>query len=405
MVLIFFKSTFTSLVIASIIFIILNLMASLYLIKNQSDETFEGIEYFKSGKDLIRTREMLYQGEPGITYDATISPIPHTLIDLISKDSPSYKVGIEGIRYLDNWDDEYVKKSLSDSSVFVIGGSTTFGDRVKNNYTLPGYLNYLDTNNTYLNFGTGAYDSIREINRLIYLLKKGYRPKKVIFVDGLNDITNFGRSPYKMHDTPNFWGIFLRKPSDVQIIFGHLQEQNTIQAFSQSLPIIQLIKHIQFSKKNLRKVYERHSGDFAEPTLLKKLLEYYWYWPSIRANWRENLSRDIIQYYKQSIAFTEALGRGFGFSVHFIYQPIGLIDKNNPFIKAGFENSNLFKIHNHVDLKWKSAISNGNLGMIDCSRSFADKTSNDYWVDPTHYSPRGNLLLAKCILNSIDRKN
>jgi hypothetical protein len=405
MVLIFFKNTFISLIIASAIFIILNLVAALYLIKNQKDETFDGGEYFYSGKDSIKISKMLHQGESGITYDPSPNPTPHTLVDLISTASPSYKVGIEGIRYLDSWDDEHVKKSLSNSPIFVIGGSTTFGDRVKNDHTLPGYLNYLDTNNTYLNFGTGAYDSIREINRLIYLLKKGYRPKKVIFIDGLNDITNFGRSPYNIHDTPNFWGFFRRGPSDIQIIFGHLQEKNTIHAYSNSLPIIQLIKHIQFYKKNLGKVYERHSGDFSEPNLLKKLLEYYWYWPSIQINWRENLSRDIIQHYKQSIIFTEALGRGFGFSVDFVYQPIGLAEKNNPFIKAGFENSNLFKIHNHVDLRLKSAILNGNLGMKDCSRSFADKTPNVYWVDPTHYSPRGNLLLAKCILNAIDRKN
>ena len=50
-------------------------------------------------------------------------------------------------------------------------------------------------------------------------------------------------------------------------------------------------------------------------------------------------------------------------------------------------------------------MSNGNLGMKDCSGSFANKISNDYWVDPMHYSPKGNLLLAKCILNSIDHKN
>ena len=45
-------------------------------------------------------------------------------------------------------------------------------------------------------------------------------------------------------------------------------------------------------------------------------------------------------------------------------------------------------------------MSNGNLGMKDCSGSFANKISNDYWVDPMHYSPKGNLLLAKCRLNA-----
>ena len=404
----FFKILFINLIIATVIFIFLNLVASLYLRINQKAEIFEGSEYFYSGRDATKILKMLYPGESIMGCSSCPDPVPHTVVDFISATSStptsSYKVGIEGIRYQDNWDDEYVKKSLSSFPIFVIGGSTTFGAFVKNEHTIPRYLNYLDTNNTYLNFGTSGYDSIREINRLIYLLKKGHRPKKVIFVVGGNDISNFGRSPYNIHDTPNLWGFFNRSPSDVQIIFGH-QRGNSMRAILFSLPIIKLIKHIQFYQNNLGDVYEQHSGDFVEPMLLKKLFDYYYYWPSIRVNWRENLSRDIMRYYKQSITFTEALGRGFGFSVHFIYPPIGLTEKNNPFIKVGFENSNLYKIYNHVDLKLKSAISNGKLGMKDCSGSFANKTSNDYWMDPTHYSPRGNLLLAKCILNVIDRKN
>jgi hypothetical protein len=404
----FLKNTLTSLYIAFFLFIVLNLASYLYLMSNQN-EKHDGREYFISNDDEIKILNTLYPDFQESHYDG---PLPHTSIDFVeTNNEPSYKVGIEGIRYQNNWDDQYVKKTLSGlekkqkPSTFVIGGSTAFGANVGNDSTLSAHLNHFDKNYIYLNLGTSAYDSIREVNRLIYLLKKGYRPKNVIFIDGLNDISNFGRSLYNIHDTPNMWGFFNRKPSDVQIVSGYFQERNSFSAYLKALPVMHFFRYKQFHEKDLSEVYERHGGDFVEPNLLLKLREYYLHWPSIRINWKENLSRDIIDHYKQTIQFTESLGHGFGFSVYFVYQPIGLLDKNNPFIKPSFTNSNLYQIYEYVDSNIKSAISNGNLGMRDCSRAFANKTSNHLWVDVTHYSPKGNLFLAKCILNEMGREN
>jgi lysophospholipase L1-like esterase len=394
------KNIVMSLAIALVFFIILNGAISFYLITIQkSEENNEGSEYFYSSIENDKILKARFDADSGVVHDQVSMPIPHTAVDYISKDAPSYKVGIEGIRYLDSWNDQYVKKSLSAPSVFVFGGSTAFGSVVGNDHTIPAYLNQIDANNTYLNFGTSGYDSIREINRLIYLLKKGYRPKSVIFIDGLNDISNFGRSPYNIHDTPNIWGVFRKRPSDIQIISGYFQESNTARAYLYALPLVQLVKRTQFYQNNLGETYQRYSGEFEGKDMqIKELLEYYRHWPSIRINWRENLSKDIIDYYKKGIQFIHKLSKGFGFSVYFVYQPIGLLDVNNPFIKPGFENSNLFKIYKYIDLQLKREIENTSLAMNDCSRSLFHAGDQDYWVDPTHYSPKGNKVLAKCIL-------
>ena len=39
-----------------------------------------------------------------------------------------------------------------------------------------------------LNFGAQAYDQRTETDKLIYLLRRGYRPTKVVMLDGWNDL-------------------------------------------------------------------------------------------------------------------------------------------------------------------------------------------------------------------------
>jgi hypothetical protein len=47
------------------------------------------------------------------------------------------------------------------------------------------------------------------------------------------------------------------------------------------------------------------------------------------------------------------------------------------------------------------AIDAGELGMIDCHNVLAEQDSAFMYVDATHYSPRANEALARCILDGI----
>lgn len=79
----------------------------------------------------------------------------------------------------------------STRSVWVFGGSTTYGTGVPDFATMPSYLSR-DLNargicTTVTNFGVEGYLTNQEIVYLIEVLKKRHPPDTVIFYDGIND--------------------------------------------------------------------------------------------------------------------------------------------------------------------------------------------------------------------------
>jgi hypothetical protein len=78
-------------------------------------------------------------------------------------------------------------------SVFVLGGSTTFGMGVTDGETIPSQLQKLFDKTQGMrpidvyNFGFSAYTSTQELLLYIKLLRMGLRPNIVIFIDGLNE--------------------------------------------------------------------------------------------------------------------------------------------------------------------------------------------------------------------------
>ena len=81
-----------------------------------------------------------------------------------------------------------------------------------------------------------------------------------------------------------------------------------------------------------------------------------------------------------------------------------MVEKNQPFIKKNFFKSDLYTVYRDVDLKIVNEITQNNLKMADCSRvlSISEPETNPvYYIDPTHYSPSGNKVLASCIYEKI----
>ncbi|MCP5404831.1 MAG: SGNH/GDSL hydrolase family protein [Pseudomonadaceae bacterium] len=73
-------------------------------------------------------------------------------------------------------------------TVYVFGGSTTFGYGVKDNETIPAALERaLSGKYKVFNLGAGGYYSTIERIRFLNLLAEGFVPEVAVFVDGLND--------------------------------------------------------------------------------------------------------------------------------------------------------------------------------------------------------------------------
>ncbi len=339
-------------------------------------------------------------------YTRTPGIRPHTVLHFTEGASiPYYTLGIEGIRYISGWSDETVRDLLfqKEQHVFVFGGSTTFGHGVPDDDTVVAYLNRSDRDNVYLNFGIQAYDSIREIDKLLYLLRKGLRPKQVIFIDGLNEVTTFARSPYELHDTPRAQGLVVDR-GEVPLIYGYPTIQNMLHALAYSFPLTHVIKKWIEGQRGLDHYHERKSANIHGMEDWQELMLYHTKWPNIHINRADDLAEDVVQYYKEAIAFVSILGKAFGFAPHFIYQPIGLLESNQAFLTEKFPESEYLAIYTAVDARIRDEIKSGSLLMLDCSRSISDYGVENAYVDATHYSPEGNSVLAKCIIDKTKKE-
>jgi len=76
------------------------------------------------------------------------------------------------------------------NSYWFLGGSTMWGTGSDDMNTIPSIFAKL-TNKPVLNLGESGFNSFQEIIQLQILLANGYKPKMVIFYDGVNDGSRF----------------------------------------------------------------------------------------------------------------------------------------------------------------------------------------------------------------------
>ena len=400
------KTTCVIVAITLLLFIAINAGAQLYLEQHPlfvtdtryflDEESSEGIAIRKRIFNTNDERLLkAYVNAPGIR--------PHTVLHFTEGPArPYFTVGLEGIRYLNDWSDNGVRNLLSQqhAQTFVCGGSSTCGDGVPDNSTVVARLNAIDEEKTYINFGIQAYDSIREVDKLVYLLRKGYRPGSVIFIDGLNEVTTFARSPYELHDSPRAQGLILDR-GQVPLVFGVPVKENRLLALAYSFPVSHLIYRFLNRDDDIDNVFIRKSANVHGLEDWLELMDFHYNWATLHKNRIDELADEIIHYYKENISFVRQLGETFGFDVYFIYQPIGLLESSQEFLLQDFYTSDYFAVYNGVDSRIREAISEGLLMMEDCSRAISEAGVQGSYVDATHYSPRGNDILASCILQTI----
>lgn len=299
----------------------------------------------------------------------------------------NYKVGIENCRYDDFCNETNFIKKIN-NGVWVFGGSTTFGVNVSSNETYTSYLNQLDKNNHYFNFGVSAYHQGIEIDKLILLLKKGYRPKKVIFMDGLNDITQLTYTNYLPSETP----------SRAHLAYSsNYNPEKTLKNYSvlNSLPIVKLM--VLKSKKhqnNFEDIYKEKALYHQNPLLHYNAINNHL--PKIK-----DLEKKVTDYYKNNLILIENLSKSYGFECQVFFQPNGILYARNSFVTnyTDFKNdlSNyalILKAYGIIRTK----IEKKELNMIDIT-DLHNQTKYPY-VDLVHYSSEMNRLIAQKILLS-----
>lgn len=77
------------------------------------------------------------------------------------------------------------------NEIWIFGGSTIFGYGVKNDETLPAYLDEMFQDKKVINIGSGYWYSTQERIAYLNMLTSLEAPYMSIFIDGLNEIVNF----------------------------------------------------------------------------------------------------------------------------------------------------------------------------------------------------------------------
>ncbi len=191
--------------------------------------------------------------------------------------------------------------------IFMFGGSTLWGEGVRDRYTLPSLvwqdLAARQISAEITNFGEVAYVNTQELIDLIQQLERGNVPDVVIFYDGYNDV------------------------------YAALQNQSA--GYTQFEWKRELEYNISTRYRKLKKVFWLNTLD---RFYLGKLIRYFSNKLSYERPFSQksnSLKEDIVEVYLNNIKIITALGKAYGFVPLFYWQPV-IYTKNNltPFEKT-----------------------------------------------------------------------
>ena len=309
-----------------------------------------------------------------------------------------YRIGVEGIRYDEGWDDGFVQSALAANHrlVFLMGGSTLLGHGLSGNETISAHLNKrLQGGVLALNFGAQAYDQQREIERLVALLRAGYRPEHVVFLDGWNDTTGLPRSNMRWQDRVIFHGFISNRGEIAFTPGGRLGEINSARLFLESLPIIQVLNRSGKKPAGVADVVVArdpytHGFDFREADWM------FFNWEAYAKANADLIRSQMLDYYRHNLAFLDGLARAFDFKLTVLFQPMGFFDEGNPFVPAYLRDSFGYQFLATLRETARAEIKVGRLPMVDLSDALASMKGDKY-IDIAHYTPAANAVLAEAI--------
>jgi len=200
-------------------------------------------------------------------------------------------------------------------SIFVFGGSTTWGVGARDDSTIPSFLaRKLKENGIecdVINFGESGYVSTQEVITLIRQLQQGNIPDVVIFYDGVNDM--YSAYQQRLAGLP-------------QNEFHRAQEFNLTQARNyrtlRTLFIRGTVDNLAMTRlaRNLRRrLGVAGQGDGAVA---------YWRATDNSMAGRESLLREVLSVYEGNMRMVKVLGEAYGFETFFYWQPT-IFDKEH----------------------------------------------------------------------------
>ena len=257
-------------------------------------------------------------------------------------------------------------------TVFVFGGSTTFGYGIRDEDTVPSFLQALLRQQgvpvAVYNFGRGGYYSTQERMLFQSLATQGRVPKVAVFIDGLNDF-------YAVDDYPS-----LVPALAAHVARKGLPEKPPLVSALRSLPAVELLRRVR--------------GMLVGRPLEVMTIEDPW--------WSDDdpvmLDR-VIERYETTKRLTEAMAAALGVRTVFVWQPVPMYEYDVRYQATPFKPG-----HRHVAPGYEAmarAAAGGRFGrnFIWCA-SIQRGLAEPLYVDSCHYSPPLAERLARCIVTA-----
>ena len=268
-----------------------------------------------------------------------------------------------------------------DDSVWFFGGSTMWGTGATTSGTIPSQF-FEITRHHVLNLGESNYNSRQGLNMLLNLLASGYRPKAVVFLDGVNDVANQCRTEI----TPPAHGLEqwinetlrqARRPIITELWAGFQGLQNFLVAPYLSVGHRLNIIDKYSSAKSQANQYNCHLDKRKAQTVVNEIF----------SNWHTVLF--LSQYYD--------------FEFRAVLQPnVWTTTSDVSYLSLrNHEVSGLFNQFKHVYRKIKDRIDNlcrsqdPLCGFVVDGTDWLDDSEGPIFIDYCHVTEVGNLMLAK----------
>ncbi len=260
-------------------------------------------------------------------------------------------------------------------TVFVFGGSTTFGYGVPDNLTIPAQLqqqlvsDYGVSASVY-NFGRGSYFCVQERVLFEKLLLAGFVPDMAVFIDGLNDLV-------------------LLQPARTKDLTKFMDEAEVppVRKVVRELPVMKALKAMfrqpGYDETNLAKVFKRTS-----------------------AAQHAEMLREVVHRYLSNKKITEAIAKYFNVTPIFVWQPVPVYKYDRQYdVFGGFDCEGSFPALKPGYEMMAKTVETGVLGSnFIWAADMQQNLKKPLYVDAVHYSGEMTNMIAKYILDAIKER-
>lgn len=277
------------------------------------------------------------------------------------------------------------QKNHPSVTIFVLGGSTTFGYNVGDEHTWPSYLSRilneyararkLGIHVEVVNYGRGYYYPSQETMLLVDLLRMGHRPNLVLFMDGVN--------PGSLQDLPPFYERFERKFKDIQFFKPDAQHNSTMVLAERFkwIPLVRFTLALQKRVSNLG----HFKGHVTE---------------SLEKNGKYPETEHIVNIFKQNQLLAKPLSEIYGIHTLFFTQPNAVYNYPSELYRLVLPDTFLAHRGQVQPFYNQMRQEKDRIYLGDLFGAWGERRKAI--VDDVHYSPGFNRFLAEHVAKHID---